>query len=254
MNFQNWITYFKSNRENFSHISWNINDKLTFQEKSIIAKSVQQFQRGEGSEGLNWIKSAERYFSKMEDKSYVEALKLFIKEEQRHSEVLGKMMNANLIPKIEAHWMDNLFRRVRKYTNLEYEITILITAEFIATVYYDALAKAVKSPLVKDLCAQILKDEAQHLAFQSEALRFIKQRQSLLGRIFNRAFHHALVPITIALVWAEHRQVLKAGGYDFKTYAKQIWHVYRTTIPITAGEELAQSMTEKKLSTSTASQ
>jgi len=155
MNYSDWVSYFKYNKSHFDWFSQPKNSELTKVEKSIIKASIQQFQRGENSEGKNLFK----YSKDLENSLYIDVIKLFIKEEQTHAKVLGMFMKAEGIERISGHWVDNVFRKLRNLASLENSVMVLITAEIIATVYYIALKNATDSRTLKTLCRQILANE-----------------------------------------------------------------------------------------------
>lgn len=219
MNFLQWQQYFLGNRDHFVHLEWKDSQTLTAQEKQNISQSVRQFQRGEHSEGKHFLQFAQR----MQDTSYIETVKLFIKEEQDHAAILGKFMEAEGIPKLGRDWLDTIFRRLRKLAGLEGSVTVLLTAEIIAMVYYKALYNATRSAILKQICLQVLKDEEMHLRFQSYTLECLYKRKAGFTSIFSRTVHYVLVAGTILMVWLWHYKVLRSGGYSFLQYAGDVW-------------------------------
>ena len=153
-------------------------------------------------------------------------MRLFILEEQTHARVLGKFMEGEGIPRIRAHWVDNIFRWLRKLTNLENTITVLVTAEIIAKIYYRALKESTRSVLLKHLCDQILKDEDQHISFQCYTLNIFYQQKGKSRRFLSRFLHSILMAGTILIVWIHHRRVLKTGGYDFIRFFLETFLVF----------------------------
>src|SRR5688572_2913719 len=89
---ETWIAYFERNAVNLMDIDWHDPYQLTAEERRKITASVQQFQLGESSEGYHVLSLASRYVAASGDESYMQALKLFIKEEQRHSQYLARFM------------------------------------------------------------------------------------------------------------------------------------------------------------------
>ena len=219
MNFLLWQQYFLGNRDHFDHLEWKDSRTLTTLEKQNISQSIRQFQRGEHSEGKHFLQFAQH----MQDASYIETVKLFIKEEQDHAAILGKFMEAEGIPKLGSDWLDNIFRRLRKLAGLEGSVTVLLTAEIIAMVYYKALFNATRSAILKKICLQILKDEEMHLRFQSYTLECLYKHKRGFALIFSRTVHHVLVAGTIFMVWIWHYKVLRSGGYSFRQYAGDVW-------------------------------
>ena len=169
MSYHYWKEYFESNQTHFEDIDWRMEDRLDAHEKKLIALSIQQFQRGESSEGKHLF----AYAKTVPDPLYLECIRLFICEEQMHARVLAKFMNRYFIPCIKEHWVDGVFRKLRKLAGIENSIMILLIAEIISKVYYAALKKATGSVLLQKICSQVLKDEDQHINFQCHTLQIM---------------------------------------------------------------------------------
>src|SRR5688572_6887118 len=84
-----WIHYFRTNSTNLLDIPWQLGVFLTDESRAAVATSVQEFQLGESSEGKHLIACAKRHAARTGDAAYVEALGLFIAEENRHARDLG---------------------------------------------------------------------------------------------------------------------------------------------------------------------
>ena len=235
MKFSIWYEYFKSNQDHFAQIDWRENASLTFDEKSIITSSIRQFQRGEHSEGKHFL----QYAKSMKDQSYIQALQLFIKEEQDHAAVLGKFMDIHGIEKLKKDWLDNTFRWLRKLAGLECTITVLLTAEIISMVYYKALDLSTSSNLLQQICRQIIIDEEMHLRFQSFALRILYQRKSKFSVFLSRIFHKILMIGTIGMVWIYHVKVLKAGSYKFFSFFRSVFNEFNRCKRMIKHEQLS---------------
>ena len=162
---QFWLNYFQHN--SWPLMPWDDAYRLTREERDAVASSIQQFQLGEGSGGNAFVERARRF---ADDTQFIPTLRLFIQEEQRHSASLGRFLDMHGIPWLKKHWLDQVFRRLRRMAALELIVTVLVTAEIIAVPYYRALHNATQSPLLRALCGQILRDEAAHLEYQAETL------------------------------------------------------------------------------------
>lgn len=219
MNFTDWKNYLIDNKSHFSFIDWEqVSTELTAAEKENITSSIQKFQKGENSEGKNLI----HYAKETGDAEYYETIKHFIREEQRHALILGKFMKINGIPKIKDHWVDSFFRKIRTLSGLENSITILITAEIIAAVYYKGLLKATESPSLRKICERILVDEEMHINFQSFTLRQIYSSKNKFQKLLYNSLHKILMLGTIIVVWFDHRNVLVSGDYSFSIFQKEV--------------------------------
>lgn len=222
MSYEKWKSYFTANRSHFEGLDWTDPVFLTGVEKNRILSSIQQFQKGEQSEGKHLFAFAK----KMGDPVYVDTIRLFIREEQMHAFVLAKFMAREGIPRIQEHWVDNVFRWLRKLAGLENTILILVIAEIIAKVYYKALYRATESNLLKNICAQILQDEDYHIAFQAQTLRYYFKQKNRLSAMITRIWHHFLMAGTICVVWLYHRPVLKSGGFGFLKFYDETMQVF----------------------------
>ncbi|OLP15488.1 hypothetical protein BST81_26035 [Leptolyngbya sp. 'hensonii'] len=228
----NWLCYFRSNREHLLPIPWDVLDRLTDEDRQTIAKSIQKFQLGESSEGSHLMKMARAETVRRGDPTYAETLKLFIGEEQRHARDLGRFMEREAIPLARHDWSDAAFRRLRRLINLETALMVLLTAELVATVYYKALRDATPSPLLRQICIQILHDENQHVAFQSEALRILRQGRPVWQQMGLSRLHQIFFALTLVVVWADHGPVFRAAGYGFGSFWGECWAALARSIAL----------------------
>jgi hypothetical protein len=213
---QFWLEYFRHNA--WPPMPWDDPYRLTREERSAVASSIQQFQLGEGSEGNAFIQRARRFAG---DAEFIPALRLFIQEEQRHSASLGRFLDLHGIPWLKKHWLDQVFRRIRRMAALELIVTVLVTAEIIAVPYYRALHNATQSPLLRALCGQILRDEAAHLQYQAGTLGRLRLGRSAIRRALTELLHAVLLQGTVLAVWMEHRGVFLRGGYTLAMFRQE---------------------------------
>ena len=181
---------------------------------------MQQFQLGKGSDGSGLIRRGHSSRLAALDSNFIPSLELFIREEQRHSRHLAGFLEREGVALLHQHWVDRVFRRVRKFAGLELCLRVLVMAEIVAVPYYTALERATGSELLQSICANSLADETDHLRFQAENLkRLQRSRRSLplMELVFWRCFQLA----TLLVVWREHGQVLRAGGYGWNSFRKE---------------------------------
>lgn len=222
MAFKYWKAYFLRNQSHFSKLDWNSVRPLTDEERQIIASSIQQFQKGESSEG----KQLFLFAKSMQDETYMEAITLFIREEQTHAGILSQYMANQNIPRISGHWVDDVFRGLRKMAGLQLTLTVLLTAEIVAKIYYNALKRCTRDPLLAAICEQILRDEDQHIDFQCYAIKKLNEVRSFRQKWVRRYFHALLMRGTLLVVWMEHHKVYRQAGLGFWEYWRQNMEVY----------------------------
>lgn len=216
-----WFRHFLQRSSTVIRVSSDPDPRLSAQEIASITKSMQQFQLGEGSDGKRLLERGKKFADRVNDPLFVEALSLFIREEQQHSRYLAAFMQSQGIPRVTHHWVDSVFRKLRGLAGLELSLTVLVTAELIAVPYYRALSDATSSPMLKSICARILEDEAAHLRYQASMFARIGAERGRAARWVLRQMHRMFLQGTLALVWIEHGQVFQAAGYDFGEFRRE---------------------------------
>jgi hypothetical protein len=215
-----WLRYFESNAAEPS-LPWSDPYRLTAAERGAAVASIRQFQLGESGKGRRLLDQAARFAVERGQPEYWYALRLFVKEEQRHSRILGRFLELHGIRPIERHWVDNTFRCIRSLAGLELRMRVLATAEVLAMPYYVALREATASPLLQAICGRILEEEAMHLRFQAFTFRLFQSERPPILRCLTRVANRILLAGTTAVLWREHRAVFRAAGYSRKRLADE---------------------------------
>lgn len=216
--FERWHDYFFENQGRAGALPWHDSYQLTATERRAVARSIQQFQLGEWARGRGFVRRASSHPALATDSWFVPTLRLFIAEEQEHSGILGRFLDREGIPRLTNHWLDEIFRRLRKLAGLEACATVLVTAEVLAIPFYQALRDATGSPLLRAICVRILCDEAKHLNYQALTLCLVRRRLSEKARAFRSLCHQTLFHATALLLWQQHRAVFRAAGWDFNRF------------------------------------
>ena len=73
-------------------LPWDDAYRLTGAERAAVLSSIQQFQLGEGAQGRRLLDRARTAVRQLQDAEYLEVLRLFIGEEQRHSQILARFL------------------------------------------------------------------------------------------------------------------------------------------------------------------
>lgn len=224
-----WIAYFRHNRALFGELFAGEpggverrGPRLTDHERRAIADSIAEFQLGESGEGLHLMRCAKLHAAAIGDPHYVEALGLFIAEEQRHARDLGAYMDAAGIPRVRHAWPDTVFRFLRHRAGLELSILVLVTAEVVAQVYYAALRDATDCPRLRALCDRILRDEDAHVRFQTERLAILRRAQPRWRIRLAIATHRVLFFGTGFVVWHKHGRTMRYGGWSFRRFRHEL--------------------------------
>ncbi len=87
---KDWKTYYEDNGRGLLAIPWERGGDLSAEEIRTVRRSLREFQAGESSEGRQLMRRARDYGERTGDADYVEAIRLFIAEEQRHARDLAR--------------------------------------------------------------------------------------------------------------------------------------------------------------------
>src|SRR4051794_138949 len=117
--YESWHAHFLKNRDGSSSLPWQHPYQLRRDEIDLIRGAIQQFQLGEFARGRGLRRRAAEQAALAGDRYFLPALELFIAEEQGHSGMLGRFMERERIPKLANHWVDGVFRRLRKLAGLD---------------------------------------------------------------------------------------------------------------------------------------
>jgi hypothetical protein len=227
-----WISHFKENATK-KRINWTVEPAISTDELNQILPSLQAWQLGETSEGLHLIAASTKYATKIADLSYIEAVKLFIKEEQKHGNNLGRYLDLINKPRIKHNWGDTLFRKIRYFnSSMELWTLAVIIVESTAQIFYQALKDATNCTLLKEICTDILIDEAYHITFQTERLAIIYDSKSIFSKYCRKLAYKCFFYFTSSLVWLAHRRLFKAGGNSYALYARKMEFKYIKTLKV----------------------
>ncbi len=225
-----WIEHFTVNLKQ-QRINWEQLPQITETEMDRILPSLQAWQLGETSEGAQLIHAASLYGVKTGDADYLDSVKLFIKEEQKHGHNLGLYLDAIHKPRIRQNWGDTLFRRIRHLnTSMEIFTLTVIIVESAAQLFYRALRDATGCPLLKQICTDILIDEAYHIDFQRERMAIIFNSKTPVRKAFARWGYAIFFFSTALVIWLTHKKAFKAGGIGFNKYIRRMKLKYIKTL------------------------
>lgn len=187
-----------------------------------VARSLAIFQLGE-SGGGTIIEQARHSRLPHVDKHYADAMALFVKEENRHANVLAvcvRILGGELIRK---NWTAGLFVFSRRLMGLRLKVIVLLAAEVVGICYYHLLSSRMPPCQVKDWLAELVTDEKSHLYFHC---RFLKSqtptrwRQRLFVSVWRCTMFAAAITVMI-----DHRAAIRDIGLATGT-VWQRWMAY----------------------------
>jgi hypothetical protein len=223
-----WVAYFRANAANLLDVPWGDGPGASPDELAPILASLRGWQLGETSDGAQLRATAERYGAKINDPDFVEAIKLFIAEEQRHGETLGLFLDLAGVPRKTWDWGDAVFRVFRHFRlRMEVWASVVVMVEVHAMIYYAAVRRSTGSPVLRRVCEQILRDEVPHIRFQCERLALIRRNRNGILRWLTAGVQRALFGGITVAVWVGHRRALRAGGFTLGRFWRSAWRQMR---------------------------
>lgn len=221
-----WVIHFEENARR-QRIDWGLQPAITEKEIATILRSLQAWQLGETSDGSHLLAAAAKYTAKINDPAYMDALKLFIKEEQKHGNNLGRYLDMIGKPRIKKDMGDTLFRKVRYFnSNMEIWTLTVITVESTAQIFYQSLKDATNCKLLKQICTDILIDEAPHITFQTDRLSIIFNRKSPLVKSLSQQVYFYFYFSIATVVWLVNRKLFRAGGNTYRKFMLKMRYKY----------------------------
>lgn len=221
-----WKKHFQHNLTK-KRINWSIKPSLSLREKQDILYSLKAWQLGETSDGKHLTAAAERFSRKMHDPEYVDAIQLFIKEEQKHGTNLGAYIDLIGEKRARKDWGDTLFRKIRYFNkSMELWTITVIIVESAAQIFYAALRDATHCRLLQSICQDILIDEAHHIKFQNERMYSIFQKKSFYNKAISIGLYAVLFFGTMHAIWWGHRNTFKAGGIARTDFFRMMYYKF----------------------------
>jgi hypothetical protein len=171
-----------------------------------LARSLAIFQLGE-SGGGSIIEQARRSGIPEIDDDYADAMALFVKEENRHADVLANCVRLLGGDLIEDNWTARLFVGARRLIGLRLKVIVLLAAEVVGICYYHLLASQMPSSEIKRWLNELVRDETSHLYFHCQFLR--SQTASKWRRwVFKIVWRTTMIAAAVA-VMLDHRDAIR---------------------------------------------
>ena len=203
-----WRTCFEVLENRHAHVTTEDVGPLAPVVSAGLRASLPTFQIGETGTGSHLLTAA----AKVGDDDYVEALRLFVKEEQEHARLLALVCNELDIEMLDDHWTDGVFQFVRRAFGLRGEVLTLLVAEFVSNRFYELLGEGVGDPVLSAIFEGIHQDELRHLDFHAATLPEHLNRWPTAIWKLARAIWLTLIVGATAVVAVDHRKVIRACG------------------------------------------
>ncbi|MDH3337742.1 MAG: ferritin-like domain-containing protein [Gammaproteobacteria bacterium] len=186
-----------------------------------FAESLAIFQLGE-SGGGTIIEQARASQLPGIDADYAEAMALFVREENRHADILALCVRELGGELTEQNWTARLFVFSRRLIGLRLKVLVLLAAEVVGICYYHILASRLPEIAMKDWLTELVADEQSHLDFHC---RFLNSQTDRRWKCWVFVFVWRITMFLAAVaVLIDHRGAIR----DLQISKKAIWQRWTT--------------------------
>lgn len=220
-----WLQYFEGNASANHEIPWEQGPSGDPAQALPLARSLSHFELGESGEGKRIKGLAAQTAVEKGEPTYFPAVERFVKEENRHAELLAKAVTHLGGKKTLSHWTETMFVTLRRLLSLRTEIQVLAIAEIIGLSFYSMIKARTLDPSIRSMCDIFFTEETQHLAFDADVIRWLSGGTPSL---FRRACAYVLFLGAITAAWVDHREALKVHGYSFSAWVRHTSNVNRS--------------------------
>mgnify|MGYP001822967557 CR=1 FL=1 len=187
---------------------------------SSVARSLAIFQLGESGGGSIVEQARTSRIAEIDD-AYADAMQLFVREENRHADVLAicvRLLGGELI---RENWTAKLFVWSRRLIGLRLKVIVLLAAEVVGICYYHLLASRLRSGAIEAWLTELVRDEKSHLEFHCEFLRSQVTSRSRKW-LFVLTWRATMAAAAIA-VMIDHRAAIRDVGLEPGTVWRRWW-------------------------------
>lgn len=187
--------------------------------RAVLAGSLPAWQLGETSDGRHLRAAARRYALVHGDPGFLEAVDLFIREEQRHGAALGDWLDRVGIPRRSRDLGDSLFRFCRYLIpNYAMWAAVVVMVESMAEIYYASVRRLTPCLRLQSECDRILRDEVKHIQFQCEHLAICRRGLPRTMRAGVFALEVAFYAVVCTSVWLAHGKLMRLSGLTLRGF------------------------------------
>ena len=216
-----WLRHYRLNRLDRTEPDWNSACALSTLLRRELGRSLSHFQLGETGGGTFLIREAAGHC----DADDLEALQLFVREENEHARLLAHLVERMGGRLVRRHWSHRIFKLARRAGGFHFEIQMLLTAELVGTAYYELIDRRVKDGPLNAALGLMLRDEASHVAFHLDRQKLRWSECLPLERTAWELQFQVLVVSALRAAWLDHGRCLRALGVrweDFRQRGRQL--------------------------------
>lgn len=231
-----WQEHFEHSVRRERRVQWQLGVQLRPEHRDPIIASIQLFQRGLSSPGLDFRTKIRRACPR----EFADCVDLYVQEKAVHSELLLRWLWAADAEPSKRHVVDFTFRHVRRRFDWAREMAILLTAEMVSMPFFRVLSNHVDDPVTRQVVESVLADQAWHLGFHIDTLRAELESRSGRERFLIQQAWGAMFTSALTVVISTNGAVFDALKYDRLTFWTDAWNLFaQVQTGLTGSQHLA---------------
>src|SRR6266576_1288830 len=221
MNYAKWIEHFTRNRQSRPEPDWGAPAQVCPGVLAPMLRSLEQFRLGDGGGPASLIAyDAEGFRSSTAEMRVI--VDAWFAEEAEHARLLGRAVRRFGGRIITSHWSFTAFCLCRRVLGVRFELQVLTLTELVSAAYYRMLRAHSPDGALAAMCELILRDEAGHVAFQSDRLASSGCPNPGLRGLLWRIQFLLLGYAAGTMLWVNHAPCLKAIGGSRSEFYREI--------------------------------
>ncbi|MEZ0295219.1 MAG: hypothetical protein ACAI35_02055 [Candidatus Methylacidiphilales bacterium] len=222
-----WLQHYRNNQLNRSEPDWTAPITMTPGQVKVLARSIAQFQLGDGG-GPGCLIAWNAQSFRGNTAGTQELVDLWFREEKEHSRLLGCLLARLDGTPISGHWSFSCFCWVRRVMGVRFELLALLLTEIAATIYYKVMRRHTPDAAVRQVCTLILRDEGGHIAFHRDRMaRAAFEGRASYGWLWEACFR-TLGLGAATMLWVNHARSLCPFGATTVEYYGEVWREMST--------------------------
>ena len=221
-----WLCHFMHNRHERITIAWRPRTPLA----PALHRPVLGFLRSAAPAGHGGWLIAQALAHCPGDPAYVQALRLFAKEEAQLHGLIDRLRAQQGDTRPATRPVYAALVRLRRSLGLRFELSALLLEELLDLAVFQLIHDAAADPTLRSACRQVLSDRRAHAAFHAERLTLEFADFNFLRRNLRRLRLRLFFALLLALVALRHGALIRAAGGNRLSFALTSWRAFQAIL------------------------
>jgi hypothetical protein len=220
-----WLSYFLHSRHEHGAIDWRSATCEAVPPAAPVIRFLNSALPGQMDDGRWLIAQALRHCPS--DPAYIQALRLFTKEEARLRTVMGRLAARAGLARSGRPVLERAMASGRRVLGLRFELSMLLQDELVdVSVFALVRDAAADDPVLAAACRQAVACRQAHAAFHAERLTVEFADFNFIRRNLRRWRLRLGFALKLGLTMARYRGLIRAAGQSPATFVRAAWSAF----------------------------